>query len=200
MNHNIKPFKGLIRRSFYTHKESDQKTFDPCYVFGIHSLEGKILMFHVMTNFGMMRSRVPISELFWKEPTKEYSPTDKVLWNSFSTKNCEVVEYDYLSGMTCEIILRDKQTVKGEYLMTVDWYDNGFSDEPSEYKCLHVIKGECGNLFGQPNNRIIWREPSFVCEKFPIEKSEIKVDLTFVSVENTGRWAGDNYFYDVNEK
>jgi hypothetical protein len=38
-----------------------------------------------------------------------------------------------------------------------------------------------------------------VCEKFPIEKNDIKVDLTLIGVENTGRWAGDNYFYDVNE-
>jgi hypothetical protein len=202
MNHPIQPFKALLRRSFYTHEVRDEKVFDEVYVFGIQSLEGHILMFHVMTSFGMLRSRVPLSELFWKIPTDEsfqFKPTDKVLWNCFSTVNCEVVNYPYLEGIRAKVTMRNKKEVWASYLFTVDWYDNGFSDEPDEYKCLHVLKEDGGSLMGQPNNRIVWREPSFVCDEFPINKGDIKVDKSLISVENESRWFSDKFYYDENE-
>ena len=202
MNHPIQPFKALLRRSFYTHDEKDGEVFDKVYVFGIQSLEGCILMFHVMTSFGMLRSRVPLSELFWKEPTKEsleLKPTDKVLWNSFSTVNCEVVKYPYLEGIRAKVMMRDKKELWSNYLFTVDWFDNGFSDEPDEYKCLHILKEDGGSLLGQPNNRIIWREPSFVCEDFPVDKKVIKVDKKLISVENESRWFDEKYYYEEQE-
>jgi hypothetical protein len=121
MNHPIQPFKALLKRSFYTHEVKDEKIFDEVYVFGIHSLEGHILMFHVMTSFGMLRSRVPLSELFWKVPTDEssqFKPTDKVLWNCFSTVNCEVVKYPYLEGIRAKVIMRNKKEVWASYLFT----------------------------------------------------------------------------------
>jgi len=201
LNHPIEPFKAYLRRSFYTHNSKDSDKFDKIYVFGIHSLEGQILMFHVMTSFGMLRSRVPLSEIFWKPPTEDslkLKATDKVLWNCFSTTNCEVVKYPYLEGIRARVIMRDKEEVWANYLFTVDWYDNGFSNEPDEYKCLHVLKEDGGSLLGQPNNRIIWREPSFVCEDFPIEKKEIEVDKELISVEIESRWFGEKYYYEEN--
>ena len=71
LNHNIPSFKSLVRKSHFTKNESDFDTFLNVYCFGIQSVNGKILTFHVMTDDGMVRSRVPISEIFTKTPTND---------------------------------------------------------------------------------------------------------------------------------
>lgn len=203
MNHNIKPFKALLRRSHYTHNSNDDEVYDEVYVFSIHSLEGYILMFNVMTDYGMLRSRVPLSALYWKEPTRELKPYEKQLWNCFSTENVEYIVYDFLVGMRCKVMMRDRSEVWAEYMFTVDWYSNGYSDEPSDYKCLHVLKEDSGNLLGQPNNRIVWVDSNFITKPFPLEKKDIKVDKVLINVESVGRrWVSedsDSYFYDIKQ-
>ena len=63
MNHNIPEFKALVRRSWFTKDNADFDTFDSVFVFGLQSVQNKILTFHVMTDYGMLRSRVPLSEI-----------------------------------------------------------------------------------------------------------------------------------------
>jgi hypothetical protein len=72
LNENIKSFKCLIRVSHLTKNEKDRDKFHDCYAFAIQSISGKILTFHVMTDYGMLRSRVPLSEIFLKEPITAY--------------------------------------------------------------------------------------------------------------------------------
>jgi hypothetical protein len=85
--------------------------------------------------------------------------------------------------------------------MTVDWYRNPYSDEPSDYKCGHILIGDDGYLLCQPNNRIYWKDSNWVTNKFPIEPKEIKVDTDLPSVETlSDRWVaedGDCYYYNI---
>jgi len=67
LNENIPSFKGLVRKSFFT-KNQEDKEFYGVYVFGLQSNAGTILTFHVMTDSGMLRSRVPLSVLYTPEP------------------------------------------------------------------------------------------------------------------------------------
>ncbi len=60
-NCNIPSFKALVRKSYFTKKETDSEEFYNVYVFGIQSVAGVILTFHVMTDNGMVRSRVPLA-------------------------------------------------------------------------------------------------------------------------------------------
>jgi hypothetical protein len=60
-----------------------------------------------MTDFGMVRSRVPISELFIKEPTKDIPFYYKQLWDCFS-ENTSITKYSFLSS-------------KDNPLITVNW-------------------------------------------------------------------------------
>jgi hypothetical protein len=102
LNENISYFKCLIRRSHYTHNVNDQNIYDNAYAFGIQSITGKILTFHVMTDFGMVRSRVPISELFMKKPIKDIPFYYKQLWDCFS-ENVSIIEYSFLKGNKCQV-------------------------------------------------------------------------------------------------
>ena len=66
VNSNIPSFKGLVKKSYFTKNIEDDKEFYNVYVFGIQSCGGQILTFHVMTDTGMLRSRVPLSEIYTK--------------------------------------------------------------------------------------------------------------------------------------
>lgn len=88
------------------------------------------------------------------------------------------------------------------YLFTVDWYRNGYSDEPSDYKCGHILVADEGYLLCQPNNRIYWKDSNWVTKPFPDElKAKVKVDNDLISVETASdRWvSGDsnNFYYDI---
>lgn len=201
LNSNIPHQKLKVRRSWMT--KNDDAEFDTCCAFAIQSVAGKILTFHIMTDYGMMRSRVPISELFFKEPTNDIPADFKQLWDCFG-ENVSVIEYSYLSEKRCKVILKDKTVVWATYLFTVDWFNNSYSDEPTDYKCGHVLVADDGYLLCQPNNRIYWKDSNFITKEFPISPKEFKVDSVLQCVETeSDRWVSedsDSYYYDINKE
>ena len=206
LNANIDNLKCYVRLSHFTKNPEDSNTYHRAYAFAIQSVAGKILTFHVMTDYGMLRSRVPISEIFLERSVtqNEDIPADfKQLWDCFS-ENVSVITYDYLYEKRCQVMLKDKRMIWATYLFTVDWYRNGYSDEPSDYKCGHILVADDGYLLCQPNNRIYWRDSNWVTKEFPDDlKSTIKVDDDLISVETASdRWvSGDvnNFYYDINK-
>lgn len=201
-NSNIPSFKGLIRLSHMTKNEKDKNTFENVYVFGLQSADGRILTFHVMTDSGMLRSRVPISEIYTKIPTNDIPYHYKQLWDCFSS-NVTVTTFDFLEFHRAEIVLKDGTKVWGTYMFTVDWFDNPFSDEPSDYKCGHVFKSDDGYLMCQPNNRIHWKDSNWITKKLPEDLKQFKVDSDLPSVENqSDRWVSEdtsNFYYDMKK-
>jgi hypothetical protein len=203
LNENIDNLKCLIRLSHFTKDEKDKDIFHNAYTFGIQSVAGKILTFHVMTDYGMLRSRVPISEVYLHEPLNDVPVHYKQLWDCFS-ENVSVITYDYLYEKRCEVLLKDKTKVWATYLFTVDWYRNAYSDEPTDYKCGHVLVADDGYLMCQPNNRIFWRDSNWVTKEFPLDSKLIKVDHELISVETfSDKWVSedtDSFYYDIKNK
>jgi hypothetical protein len=203
LNHNIDSIKCLVRLSHFTKREEDKDTYHNAYAFAIQSIAGKILTFHIMTDYGMVRSRVPISEIFFSEPTKDIPFHFKQLWDCFS-ENVSVICYDYLCEKRCQVVLKDGSMVWASYMFTVDWYSNPYSDEPTDYKCGHILIADDGYFLCQPNNRIFWKDSNWVTKSFPIEPKEIKVDSELLSVETiSDRWVsddGDSYYYNITKE
>lgn len=203
LNANIDNLKCYVRLSHFTKNEEDQNTYHKAYAFAIQSVAGKILTFHIMTDYGMLRSRVPVSEIFLEIPKEDIPPDYKQLWDCFS-ENVSVITYDYLYDKRCQVILKDKKLVWATYLFTIDWYRNGYSDEPSDYKCGHILVADDGYLLCQPNNRIYWKDSNWVTKPFPDElKKQMKVDDDFISVEaSSDRWVSadsSNFYYDIEK-
>jgi hypothetical protein len=202
LNSNIPSFKGLVRKSHFTKNTEDSNTFLNVYCFGIQSISGTILTFHVMTDDGMLRSRVPLSEIFIKEPKNDIPFNFKQLWDCFS-ENVSVIEFEFLKQHKAQIVLRDGTKVWGTYMFTVDWFDNPYSDEPSDYKCGHIFKSDDGYLLCQPNNRIHWKDSNWVTKKLPENLKQFKVDTELLSVENVSdRWVSedtDSYYYEMKD-
>ncbi len=202
LNENIPSFKAMVRKSFFT-KNHEDKEFYGVYVFGLQSNAGTILTFHVMTDSGMLRSRVPLSEIYTHETDNDIPFNYKQLWDCFS-ENVAVTEYDFLAYHRAEIVLRDGSKQWGTYMFTVDWYNNPYSDEPSDYKCGHVFAADEGYLLCMPNNRIFWRDSNWVTKKLPENLKQFRVDTDLPSVENqSDKWVTedtDSFYYDIIKK
>ena len=202
LNSNIPSFKALVKKSYFTKNQADEREYYNVYVFGIQSCSGKILTFHVMTDTGMLRSRVPLSEIYFKENGEDIPDNFKQLWDAFS-ENVSVIEYDFLSYHKAKIVLRDGTKVWGTYLFTVDWYDNPYSNEASDYKCGHIFRADDGYLLCQPNNRVFWRDSNWITKDLPEDLKQFKVDTELISVENkSNRWVtedGNSFYYDTKE-
>jgi hypothetical protein len=202
LNLNIPSFKCLVRVSHLTKDEKDKNVYHNAYAFGIQSVEGKILTFHIMTDYGMLRSRVPLSEIFLSVPTKDVPSHYKQLWDCFS-ENATITNFNYLSGKRCNVVLKNGEKVWATYMFTIDWFNNAYSNEPSDYKCGHVLRADDGYLLCQPNNRIYWKDSNWVTQDFPLDKKDIKVDQLLESVESySDRWVSedtDSFYYNIKE-
>lgn len=201
LNSNIPSFKALVKKSYFTKNETDSNDYYDVYVFGIQSCAGKVLTFHVLTDSGMLRSRVPISEIYTKVPTNDIPFYYKQLWDCFS-ENVAVIEYDFLAFHRCQVALRDGTKIWATYILTVDWFRNPYSNEPSDYKCGHLLQSDDGYLMCMPNNRIFWKDSNWVTKELPNDLKQFKVDTSFDSVENqSDRWVvedTDSFYYDIN--
>jgi hypothetical protein len=200
LNSNIPSFKAFVKKSYFTKDINDTDEYYNVYVFGIQSVSGKILTFHVLTDSGMLRSRVPLSEIYAKIPTNDIPFNYKQLWDCFS-ENVSVVEYDFLAFHRAQVVLRDSTKVWATYILTIDWYNNPYSDEPSDYKCGHILESDDGYLLCMPNNRIFWKDSNFVTKPLPDDLKQFKVDTDLASVENqSDRWVAEDtnsFYYDI---
>jgi len=155
-----------------------------------------------MTDYGMLRSRIPLDQIFTKEPDKDVPRHYKQLWDCFS-ETVSVVKYEYLEDKRCQVLLRDGTKVWATYMFTVDWWDNPYSEQPADYKCGHVLAADAGYIMCQPNNRIFWKDSNWITKPFPLSPKDIKVDTTLDSVENVSdRWVSedtDSFYYDIKK-
>ena len=88
LNANIPPIYCQVRKEYlYDLKEHHGESED-CVVFGVASITGKALLFHIMLPNGAVFYRLPISAFFQKRFSRSEVPDMSVdslqLWNCFS--------------------------------------------------------------------------------------------------------------------
>ena len=209
LNANIPPIYCKVRKEYlYDFKEHHGES-EECVVFGIASLSGKALLFHIMLPNGAVFYRLPISAFFQKHLSRTEVPdmsVDKLqLWNCFSyypSVHC----FDWLAGLKGKYLGLDKKFYHGEYLFTVDWahpetniLNTEHSEIPQEHKCAHILALDNGNYAAQPNNRILWHVNSFTTDtSWP----DYKVQTTYWDAEANGMVTedSDKMFYQMNKK
>lgn len=197
---DIPPFFCLVRAEYLYDLKSHHGEFIPVQVFAVDSVEGRAIGFDVLTDFGGMFARLPISALCWNEKAPVHPLHELQLWDNFSY-SVEAIEYRALKGLRCAVRLGDYKP-EGDYMFTLSWFGNKLSEDSGDggFKRAHIIKLDEGNFVAQPNNRIRWFEPSFIIKSFP-EKPDFltnshnwKCEGSLIS-ENSER-----YFYDVADR
>lgn len=211
LNADIPHFYCYVRKEFLYNLESHHAEFEGVSVFACSSVPGTAIGFHCLTDCGAAYFRVPIHALVWRTPVatkagsgtepeaSEFLPLDYLqLWDCFGYE-FSVHTFDYLDGHRCKVRLKDNSIVLGSYMFSIDWMNNQFSDTPWQYKCLHMLKLENGQFALQPNNRILWHDPSFTLKsKIP----DYKVNTHVWRCETERFWTaeGDQFFYETKEE
>lgn len=140
--------------------------FEPCVIIGVTSIPSRALQFSILCESGAQWARVPLHMVRHQLPAKDapkHELPDLQCWDchgwDFST-----VEYEYLREMGCTYRTSAGSIIPASYWFTLDHTDNGFSQYPPEHKCYHflLLEDGSGQIAAMPNNRILWRDDSFV--------------------------------------
>jgi len=200
LNADIPSFDCLLREEYLYDMDPDHAgKFVDVTVFGLNSIEGRALGFHVLVHEdGAVVSRLPICALMSKVDAPPLALDQLELWDCFSYE-VSVWEAGHLSGRLCCVVLKDGSKHQGRYLFTVDWHGSSYSESAghSGWKCAHIIALENGCYAAQPNNRIPWADPA--TSTSPFEKvPDYHIMSRTWACEGASRWGtSDRMFYDV---
>lgn len=186
LNASIPHIYCQLRAEYLYNLEDHYGEFIPVAVFGVASIPSRAVMFHAMTEGGAQIARLPISAFVHRADAPDLPLEVLELWDAFSY-DIAVTAYDYMRGLRCRTLLRDTLWRTGEYVMTLDWAGSNYAEDPGEggHKCAHLLKLDNGCFALQPNNRILWEEPSFITK--PIQAPPgYKTNTHVWSVENKG--------------
>jgi hypothetical protein len=209
LNANIPPIYCNVRKEYLYDFKQHHGESEECVIFGIASITGRALLFHILLPNGAVYYRLPISAFFQKRFSRSEVPDMSIdslqLWNCFSYYPAITV-FDFLGGQRGRFLDKSKKFFEAEYCFTVDWaspesniLDTDHSEIPQEHKCAHVLALDNGNYAAMPNNRILWNIPHYTTSN---SIPDYKVQTTVWNVENKG-WItedSDVMFYDINEK
>lgn len=204
MNADLPIFDCWLRAEYLYDLRSHFGELERVTVFGLSSLQGRALGFHVLVHdTGAVIWRLPINALVHRE-TAPFIPLDHLqLWDCFSYQ-VHVHEFGHLSGRRCQAVLKNKKKYDGQYLFTVDWYGNNESENAGDsgHKCAHILELDCGVYAAQPNNRILWADPAVITKPFE-KRPDYKTNTRIWQCEHETKWVtedSDQMFYEVESK
>ena len=205
LNANIPAIECYVRGNYLRDQHDSHDKYFPCMIFGVASMQGRSPLFHFLMEDGGVWWRMPISAFCAEPGVPEVDIHDLVLWNSFSSQ-ISVTEFEAMRHMRMTYVARSGEFVNGKYLFTLDWHspdsnqiNAGFSENPGQHKCGHVILRDDGNYAIQPNNRVRLFDPSFTTKKGTLIERLINTRLW--DVEDADKWRtsdDDRYEYGID--
>jgi len=191
--HSLPLQSVYVRKEFLYDHERGHGEFTPGIWVSVKSVEAKALYFEtLLTDYGALYDKLPISAFVWKTDHGELLPLDVLqLWDCFDY-DITVIQKPLLSR--CEFFGKDKRMHSGEYCFTIDnchrdtsILDTNFSEHDPEHKSFNVIKLDNGQFAAQPNNRVIWRDSSLTPEN--LLTPDFKVCTQNYKVETEPKWS-----------
>jgi hypothetical protein len=207
---NLPPIQCYIRKEYLYDFQKGHGEFEPCYWVTVKSIKGKALYIEsLLTNYGALYDKLPISAYVWKTDIKEkLLPLDYLeIWDAFSY-NISVIKKQTLTGLQCKVYMKDRKLYDGEYMFTIDSchsepneLNTSLSETPNEHKSFNIIKLDNGQFAAQPNNRVLFYDQSLTPKG--VTTPDFKVSTREFFCENGAKWSAgddDNFFYEIVKK
>lgn len=192
-------FYAYVREEFLHDLQDGHGAAVRCVAFGVASVAGRALGFHVLLDNGAQWARVPLHALVSVPTAPRMSLGDLCLWDSFGY-DVEAVEFAYLRGLDVDALI-GRDWLPGSYVCSLDWKGNGFSESAEQHKVMHLIALENGCYALQPNNRTRWHEVSFTTKPYDLASPPKYRVNTHVWHAETRRHAEDSdaFFYGMTD-
>lgn len=188
-------YGAVDKRILQGMNESYAGQIERCVIIGVTSIPSRALHFSILCESGAQWARIPIHMLFHQVPgidAVRHGMKDLQMWDCHGW-DFSVTQYEYLREMGCQYRSRDGKLVPASYWFTLDHTDNGYSQYPPEHKCYHLLLLEdgSGQIAAMPNNRILWKDDSFVLPGHPLNY-KVMAETTWHA--EAGRNAQDTAF------
>ncbi len=201
------PIKVWVKKEFQYDLEKGFGEFDRGIIVSARSVCGSGMLFQVLMENGVLRDKLPIHAFVTDKNAPEIPFHHLQLWNCFSA-NFSIISINYLSGLKVDVKLKNGNWESGTYLWTFQWgpdYSHGIdltlAADPFEHKSSHFIELDNGCFVLQPNNRLKWRDPSFITKPFP-EKPDYKGNSKIWNCESYDKWTTEDsnaWFYSISQ-
>lgn len=201
------PIKVWVKKEFQYDLEKGFGEFDRGIIVSARSVCGSGMLFQVLMENGVLRDKLPIHAFVTDKNAPEIPFHYLQLWNCFSA-NFSIISINYLFGLKVDVKLKNGNWESGTYLWTFQWgpdnshgIDLTLASDPFEHKSSHFIELDNGCFVLQPNNRLKWRDPSFVTKPFP-EKPDYKGNSKTWNCEGYDKWVTEDsnaWFYSISE-
>jgi hypothetical protein len=121
LNADIPRFYCFLRKEFLYDGLAHQGEFLNVCVFGVASIKGRAMGFHVLTDNGAVIWRLPL-HAFVHKVSAPIVPLDWLqFWDCFSYQiTCTV--FDRLQESRVRVQIKDGSWEGGQYMFTLDWY------------------------------------------------------------------------------
>lgn len=204
MLRNIPAASVYVRNEFLYDQQKGHGEYTQGWIFAVRSVKGLALQFFCLLETGAMFTGLPIHAFSTNKKGSSKPLGVHQMWDNLSN-DIDVVQLDFIKGMGCKVILRDKTVAEGSYLFTIDYNhkdpnipNTGLTHTPNEWKSAHIVELEDGNLIAYPPNRILFMDASLVDPSQDPSKLGYKVNTRTWACEDGKKWHvgdSDEFFY-----
>lgn len=207
---SVPPVKCFVRKEYLYDFQKGFGELEPAVWMSIKSIKGQAFRIEsLLPGYGALYDKLPMSAYLWKEDCKEEEllPLETLqIWDCLSYY-FTIVQKSNLKNLGCKFFGRDRKWHHGTYMFTIDhcWestnnIDVTFSEYAEEHKSFNFIKLNNGQFATQPNNRVLFYDPSLVSAN--TKHPDFKVATVEYSVEKHSKWSvndTDDFFYDLKD-
>lgn len=141
---------------------SNIEGWEECYIFAVTCIPSRPPLFTIHTVNGAVFSRLPIWAFRHKEVKSSFNE-ESCPWSCIGNK-VFAIKHAYLKDYTVETTLGN-----GRYLMTLDYTEGNYSEDPEQHKTHNVIALDSGHFVAMPNNYCRFIDDHFIDKKGSID-------------------------------
>ena len=167
---------GYVRRSFLSNNE--RTGFEPAVWFALTCPKNRAFGLTVLLQCGALYRELPPHAFSFTQTAAPCTIQSAQAYDCFGG-DAQAIAYDYLRDVP--VTLKTGET--GEYVVSVEFFNNGFSDYPAESKTLHGLRLDDGRLTFQPGNHFTVYDSSF---------TDLRGDVSWLR-RQTDVWGVESY-------
>jgi hypothetical protein len=165
MLQSVPRLKVFVRKDFLSKEPEDAVFYEKAYLVSIHARPNEPFLFSVHLQSGALFSGLPVHALSLKEidlKNKDLvEPTKLGYWGALSDE-IQTIQISYLKNYLVRY-----QNHSGFYLFSIEPTLGGYTEDPEQYKLMHVIAFQTGQIGIYPNNDLLFIDEHFVDESLP---------------------------------